>query len=111
MGTSKLATPSTMLKRRFKTRKGSLGALSRDSCTSSVVDGLGFGIQGLPSRGLASERHEALDVELLPGLRAGFCPSLRLPACISLLAGRRRFLGDDFAVLVLREQGLCQPPC
>merc|ERR1712083_1283499 len=80
--------------------------LSRQN--SSVVDGLGFGIQGLAGSSLASERNEALDVEFLPGLRACFRPLLCLAACVTLPGGSRFRLGDDPAGLALDEIGLRQ---
>merc|ERR1712060_830623 len=63
--------------------KASWAAVQKcNSEVSCVVEGLGFRIQRLASRCLASEGDEALEVERLPGLRAGLGPRLCLAAFV-----------------------------
>merc|ERR1712066_94097 len=79
-----------------------------NSEVSCVVDGLGFRIQRLASRRLASDTDEALDVELLPGCRNGLDPRLCLAAFVGLLARCRSLLRNNLAALVLHETARCQ---
>merc|ERR1712228_1104433 len=62
---------------------------------SSVVDGLGLGVQSLPDRRLPVDAHEALDVQLLPGLLHSLDPLLQLAARVGPFLGCGTALRND----------------
>merc|ERR1712228_681831 len=71
---------------------------------SSVVDGLGLGVQSLPDRRLPVDAHEALDVQLLPGLLHSLDPLLQLAARVGLFLGCGTALRNDLPFAVPCER-------